>query len=68
MCFQKHEQHLKKQEIEGPFQLIFFKVCSACFALCMSRDGSLILYPGVILVDNEKGRITESFPTGVEVI
>lgn len=25
MCFQKHEQHLKKQEIEGPFQLIFLK-------------------------------------------
>lgn len=47
---------------------IFFQVCSACFALRMLRDGSLILYPGVMLVDNEKGRITELFPTGVEVI
>lgn len=63
MYFQKHEQHWKKQGIEGPFQLIFF---SSLF--CMFWDGSLILYPGVILVDNEKGRITELFPTGVEVI
>lgn len=47
---------------------IFFKSVLACFALRMLRDGSLILYPGVILVDNEKGRITELFPTGVEVI
>lgn len=58
----------RNKEQKGPFSWYFFQVCSACFALRMLRDGSLILYPGVILVDNEKGRITELFPTGVEVI